>query len=265
MAFNASINISQISPEIAAKLLENLFPDQRVVRESYVDRLAKEMTDGTFRLSSDSIVIVKGLLANGQHRLRAVVKSGKTEPFLIMKTDDSEIYKIIDAGIKRTIADALGHATNRNDIAAAAAMSMSYQSGTIAFTSKKYATRSEILNYCDTNLESLEIAGAHARRLTSIQRLLPRSVVGSFIHLATSFDKDQPIEFMNQVFNGNGTSPIAKLLRDRLIREALSRTKLPVNTLLALVIKAYSAFYELRDLKVLKISDGDSFPKLPGD
>src|ERR1017187_1807933 len=102
---NAKLTIEKVTPKRATELLSNLFEGQRNQRDGYIDSLALEMKEGRWRLSCDAILLVKGRLANGQHRLCAVIKSNVSCPFIVMETNDDELYKVIDAGQKRTIGD----------------------------------------------------------------------------------------------------------------------------------------------------------------
>ena len=82
---NAKLSIEKITPQRAAILLENLLEDQRNQRSNYIENLASDMKMGLWRLSCDAILLVKGRLANGQHRMMAVVKSNTPQPFVIME------------------------------------------------------------------------------------------------------------------------------------------------------------------------------------
>ena len=70
----------QVTPEIALKWLElNKFPDQRVAGNDNVDEYAYHMRKGNFNCTEPiSFVIYENeeFLANGQHRLLAILRSG---------------------------------------------------------------------------------------------------------------------------------------------------------------------------------------------
>jgi hypothetical protein len=100
----AQVDIVQITPKKAAEYLENLLDGQRSVRQQRVKSLTDDMRNGRFRLTCDAIVLVNGKLANGQHRMWAVVESDTPQPFILMRTDDEELYKVIDCGATRSVA-----------------------------------------------------------------------------------------------------------------------------------------------------------------
>jgi hypothetical protein len=93
-----------VSPLMAENWLSNLHDGQRPVARRHVERLAADMTEGRFALSPDAICITEnGRLANGQHRLRAVVKSGVSVPMVIARGWPEDVYSIMDAGLRRAL------------------------------------------------------------------------------------------------------------------------------------------------------------------
>lgn len=97
--------IRYVSPADATEMLKKLDPRQRPANKDHVRRLAADMTDGRFGLSPDPVVVLKnGNLANGQHRLMAVVQSGTTQALMVSSGWDEDVYPIMDAGLRRTLA-----------------------------------------------------------------------------------------------------------------------------------------------------------------
>jgi hypothetical protein len=85
----------------------------RRVRWSAVRYFAAEILAGRWKLTTDAAGLREdGRLANGQHRLLAMVEAGKVNPnlslpmyFCVGITEDE--FRVIDTGIKRSAADAL--------------------------------------------------------------------------------------------------------------------------------------------------------------
>jgi hypothetical protein len=107
MKIKATTEIMQVTPEMAENWLRNKLEIQRNIRTAHVERLASDMRAGRFALSPDAILLVNGKLANGQHRLTAVMQQDKPQPFIVMQSNDNGLYKVIDAGLRRTVADGL--------------------------------------------------------------------------------------------------------------------------------------------------------------
>lgn len=107
-----------ITPLEAAKMLETMkYEHQRAARPRKIQDYAAEMVNGTFReLTQIFIAIYHGqhVILDGQHRLHAVVLSGKPHLFTIVEKEvESEqelaqIYSKTDQGIRRTAGDIYG-------------------------------------------------------------------------------------------------------------------------------------------------------------
>lgn len=101
---NSEIRI--VSPSFAKVILGNNFGN-RFIRKTHVKTLAQAIKKGAWKLSPQGIVIHKssGRLLDGQHRLHAVIESGMDVPMFFIYTEDEEIFKVLDQGVKRSMAD----------------------------------------------------------------------------------------------------------------------------------------------------------------
>jgi hypothetical protein len=100
--------VSMVSPEMAAKFLSDNASFQRKVRVGVVRDLANSITRGEWQLTHQAVAFdINGKLIDGQHRLNAVVRAGIAVPMLVVRGVDATCFKVIDVGVKRTIADAL--------------------------------------------------------------------------------------------------------------------------------------------------------------
>lgn len=96
-----------VTPEMAARWLEGN-ANNRPIKQILVGELANAMLNGTFRLTHQAIALTSdGRLLDGQHRLLAVVASGRTVNMNVAFNVDPDTYDVIDAGAKRSLADAL--------------------------------------------------------------------------------------------------------------------------------------------------------------
>lgn len=99
--------VCEVSPPTAVDWLEKNIRN-RDVRQSRVDRYARDMRSGNWMLSNDAIVFdVNGDLINGQHRLWAVVESGETVPMLVARGYPPEAHMSFDGGQLRNAADVM--------------------------------------------------------------------------------------------------------------------------------------------------------------
>ena len=103
--------LEKITPQIAEEYLKHNINNYRALSERRVNTYAEDMRNGCWQANGESIVFAEdGTLRNGQHRLKAVIKSGTTVPMLVVRgvSNDSTLY---DCGGGRTIQQ-WGHAAS---------------------------------------------------------------------------------------------------------------------------------------------------------
>lgn len=256
------IEILKITPEIASEWLQDKWGDQRSVRNGHVERLISDMIAGRFHLSPDAILRVKGKLANGQHRLAAVVACGKAQWFLVMHSDDEELYKVVDAGIKRTDADGLIGVEHAKLLPPIARWVMLYDSGITNQTCRSLnATRSEIIDYCNSNRTGLQKAAAYVGPLYTETQLLPASIGGAIYFLGERIGKCKDgEEFLTGLYK-TGTGAAGDL-RNRLIANKGSRSRLSPLYIFGITIKAFNSHLKGTRLGVIKWLEGEKLPEL---
>lgn len=96
-----------VTPQIAqAWLAEN--NNNRNLREKVVSILAKEMKEGRWHQTHQGIAFYQdGTLADGQHRLNAIIRSGTTQKFAVTFNLPREAAIGIDIGSSREMHDVL--------------------------------------------------------------------------------------------------------------------------------------------------------------
>lgn len=96
----------------------------RNVRRSHVLFLANEMTAGRWKETHEGIGFFEdGDLADGQHRLHALIESGTSQKMLVVRGLSKDAMSGIDVGAKRSIGDYLHlhHGVANSNLTAAAA------------------------------------------------------------------------------------------------------------------------------------------------
>lgn len=280
MQIKATAQVMTISPKVAAEWLNNRWGEQRKVRKSTVNRIAHDMETGAFRLGSDAILRVKGKLANGQHRLEAVVQSGKSAPFLVMDSNDEELYKVIDIGLRRTVADSLIGVKEATNIAAIARWVLGYETHNIYASDNVPAdailkggygkngntqvfSHAEIVDYCQANTEMLVEAACFVHSLYDKTRILRVTIGGALYVLAKKgkhFQKMQ--DFLHAVYEDGGKDAAGEL-RNRLIANKGSRSKFTGGYIFAIAIKAFRAYVNGIKPTVLRWNRDEGFPEMP--
>jgi len=102
---SVDVGVELITPEAASLYLSQNFDNNRTKSKEWVKELVREMKSDLFKLSVDAIGFdVCGRLINGQHRLTAVIESGRAQPFIVARNLPAETAQLIDVGKKRTMA-----------------------------------------------------------------------------------------------------------------------------------------------------------------
>lgn len=262
----AVVEIVKITPKQAEGLLTSQVKEQRPLRNSHVKSLAQDMTNGDFRLSADALVLIRGALANGQHRLWAVIESNTTQTFLMMTTDDEELYKVLDCGLRRTVGDA-AHVSNGTSVAAMARMAIAFERGNITqFAFTKKPARVETIEYIQANHDLLQEAHTFIRGVTQkYQNLAPASAGGTLIVITRPKHGIAAMEFLSQVYSGSTPGSPGHELRERFIRMRMQKGRGHSSQYcLALMIKSFNAFVWGLKLTAssLKVGEVEDYPKI---
>lgn len=94
-----------VTPALAAKWLERNTRN-RPLRDAVVLKYASDMRDGKWKVTGDAIAFDKnGAVVNGQHRLWAVLESGKTICMLVVFDLDPDVVYVLDDHFKRKLVD----------------------------------------------------------------------------------------------------------------------------------------------------------------
>jgi hypothetical protein len=99
--------IQLVTPAMAQRWLEGNV-DNRNLREPRVLGHSQVLQRGEWELTGDALVFDEDdTLLNGQHRLSAVVVTGISARFLILRGVPSKAQEVMDTGLSRTLADQL--------------------------------------------------------------------------------------------------------------------------------------------------------------
>lgn len=107
--------VKTVTPEQAAKWLDPAVnKTNRDVRHSHVSFLADEIRSGRWKVTHQGIAFsVTGRLLDGQHRLAAIVMSGKSVQMFVATGLEEEAFRAIDCGMKRANYDRIHLVNNQ--------------------------------------------------------------------------------------------------------------------------------------------------------
>lgn len=105
--------IEDITPALAAEYLASNLENNRDINQAKIDRFARAIEEGSFALTHQGIAFDrKGNLIDGQHRLHAIVRAGKTVRIMVARGLAKETFAAIDIGGNRTLSDVVGIISN---------------------------------------------------------------------------------------------------------------------------------------------------------
>ncbi|MCD8309607.1 MAG: hypothetical protein LUB83_00075 [Prevotellaceae bacterium] len=243
---NFVVTFQEITPEIAQRYLGYLC-EQRNIRRGLVERYVAIMDKGGWKPNPSQPLVFsnKGHLLNGQHRLNAVVKSGKTVVMAVMHGVDEEDFSIIDTGGMRTPTDMLTIKGVEN-----ASMVSAIVSRYLYLIDSRYDMKassrdlvlSTYLNDSQLWQEIVRFASRYYKRTISV--LCTSEVGGIYAYLVKyrNHSREKIESFFNQLFGDeNIICPVIRTLRNRLLL-ALKRKNLTKEAKLKCVQVAWNMF-----------------------
>lgn len=193
-------NIEAITPELAQRYLELNSRQQRKIRRHKVAEYADDMRNGLWELNGAAIVIDEfGNLIDGQHRLSAVVESGTTQQFVVVRNVREDAYRTIDQGMKRSLADASNFNTVECAIGKAMA-SFEYAPSIQAALRSRNATNAAAIEYMNANAGLVKTLANEYRKLRAcVGRLSTIAVAVSFCAISEAYGRAAALSFFGEM------------------------------------------------------------------
>ncbi len=253
----ADAEIVRVTPTIAGEwLAEN--KKNRNIAQNTVDLYARDMTAGQWHFTGEPIKFDKdGHLIDGQHRLMAVLRSGKPISFLVVRGLSSDAQDLMDSGKKRSAADMLqlhGHA-NATLTASTARFGLIIDSG--IRVAGQSVSKPEISAYIDANPDLID-AVSHANSASKYLPFSPTALAYSWMLLNRVDSTDAAVFFdslANNATKGKG-DPRNTLLR-RMNSAKRADERLRPDDQVQFIVRAWNAYRKGADLHILKVrADG---------
>lgn len=242
-------NFETITPQMAKKWLEKN-PNNRNLSQRSLNHYIRQIEEGQWVTNGDAIRFQDNdNLMDGQHRLEAIVHTGKPMKCLIVRGLPKEAMPTIDTGRGRTVADhlKLQHKYNVNSYTATAAaigIIWRFRNG-IYVDTKERLTPAEAIAFIEQNPGILKSAELNANK--DLTRILMPSISISTHYLFSRIDKFKCQEFFDRLTAGHDlgkTSPILKLRTEMLGMRSSEKRRGAINqrTFLYYTISAFDAF-----------------------
>lgn len=237
--------------------------NNRTLRREHVDSLARDMAAGGWHLNGEPIKFsVDGVLLDGQHRLRAVVKSGSTIQALVVWGLAPQTQDSMDTGSKRTAADMLALHGEKNTALLAATIRLAVQAEVYGALqggpTNRRVTNREIANYLSDHPQ-IELAVNHARRVAR-DLDCPASVIGYALWVLMSIDAQEAFDFFTDASQRVGLEagdPVLALGR-RFAEARRNREFLPTEVRISMIYRAWNARRAGRPLTVLRANSNSA-------
>lgn len=111
MIFNTKLTSEfiKVTPAMAIKWLGKNYENNRKSRDWHVDELSNAIQNDEWITTHQGIAFdTNGNLIDGQHRLQAIIAAEKAVTMLVVRNLTPASFGVIDAGMKRTLADRTG-------------------------------------------------------------------------------------------------------------------------------------------------------------
>lgn len=261
-----------VTPELAKRWLKTNVHNRKVSKQN-LDFLVNQMKDGKWKFNGDTIVFDEdGNLLDGQHRLEAVVVSGRDVESNVTFGIERDTFHTIDTGKVRNSADVLSTQGYKNAlvVAAAAKLVMSLESGVKGVASGGLKSTKfdnlDVLNFVKTRTDFADVVGeAHKIWQSMPSRFVSGRIFCAMYYMFYKKHTNQARAFMKSVALGVGIesdSP-AFHLRNRLIKMHGDKlNKFSVFHKTAIIAKAWN--FARKDEKIgrLNFRRDENFPKI---
>jgi hypothetical protein len=260
-------NVVLVTPDYAKDLLQKN-DRNRGISKYVLSNYVSDMKNDRWQDSASQIQISsEGSLLNGQHRLHAVVESGRSQYFTITKGLEKKTQDVMDLGKTRTVADALSirGVKNWHMVAASIRLHYGWQTGTPIKTfggGRTGRTKAQEIELILQEKDKIPMLGEvmnMASRSTSAFRPLTGGSVGAFLIEAARLPGtwEYARNFIEQVTTGErlvDRDPIL-VLRNRLNKMWFMKEKPLAERAvkLGLIVSAWNHYVEGNKVSTLRV------------
>lgn len=266
--------IVTITPEIAQQLLDNTdMTIQRKANHGQVKFLTREILKGNWALNGDAIrQDVLGNIIDGQHRLKACVRSKTNIETLFVKGLPTESIVTIDMGQKsRNNSDVLEMSRRKKfkysgSISSSAKFINNFDSKVFSSNSDRkiatYMSGADYLEWIKSHEDIFDSVAESMRIRSNGDKLISSPVFCGLKYIFDRLNKDKSNLFFQQLSDGYGLKSTDTLftLRKKLINNRFKSTRMTQKTIVLLICRCWNAFIKGEKLTYLRIPS--DMPKL---
>lgn len=220
-----TITKQKITPEIAAQLLKTNIERNRAINVSRVFMYEHDMLSGKWVENGETIKIDKeGRLIDGQHRLKAIERSGVTLWLWVARGVSPESFETVDVGLTRTPRQlfAMSDDTLKHKRTASAIASFAFR----AFSSISKATQSQMGEFIEANRDVLEWLYSSVKNAETARSFYLLTAIAMHLHGVPDVEINGFIEgaVKNRFDPAKGTAVVRHCIRAENMRKSTLRT-----------------------------------------
>lgn len=265
MEANLQARVETITPDMAREYLKANSMN-RPLNDKTVNLYAQEMRAGNWKLNGEAICFGKnGALLNGQHRLSAIVKSGKEIQTMVVRGCDENAFITYDSGRLRRSSDvfAIEGINNYSYVSCIVTKVLALkQNATIISQTKdkgrslpKKYTKTEIMEEYYTSPGLYQETYSFIRSLYGkfkIMRVVEATAIYIFLVKCKGYAEKHVQKFFESLFLGEdiGNETIITY-REKIIRDRLSSAVMTSEMKQQLLIKAWNYYVTGKSRKYL--------------
>jgi len=192
--------IESISPAKAVEYLKYNTDNYRKLTRAVYKRYAEDMKNGKWQLNGEAIIFGEdGTLKDGQHRLAAIIESGKTIKMAVVRNVSKET-DIFDVGVNRTALQmSRAKALDANGSVVAVANIVVGKFGT-------NLTKPMVVDYISGHIDELNRAYRCATYGTKPYSKKASCITASYLMLRTNRMPSYEVELFFRLFNTCGSA-----------------------------------------------------------
>jgi hypothetical protein len=255
-----------VTPELATKWLNECNTHNRALRDSVVERYARDMKAGAWRLTHQGIAFdgseadPKKTIVDGQHRLWAVITAEVPVRMMVSFGVSMDAQAVIDDNLQRTLVDTFKLAYGREDVTN---MHVAIAKRLLGSTLRGKVTRQEVAATIKTHENAIAFAiGAFEKKVRGITTAPVMTVVARAYYTAPHVQLTRFVDALTtgDIDQDHGEQPIL-MLRNWLLEKAPLRggSMTQAEAIYFKTERALRAFLDGERLTTLYAANGELF------
>lgn len=267
----------EISPADAMELLNGEALKNRPLSRTQVQFIARAINQGEFIANGESIVLDNaGNLADGQHRLRAVIVANKPIMSFVVfnaKRFGATFFDSIDQGKRRSAADRMALEGCKHAIlATSVARLIECYERNVSYTGYTHSTISTYRKTYERNSDEIQSAIASVNSKNKhIARLIPTSRLTFCYMMARRVDAKLADRWLDALCFGENMSAdnpamvLRRQLQNETLRSGGGLRRITTDAFMAFMIRSWIGFRHGRKLQNLRWAVGEALPRFDSD